>query len=34
MDPIDWLLENGGPIIRYRTTTELLEPAEKIGHGV
>lgn len=22
---MEWLLENGGPVIRYRTTTELLD---------
>ena len=25
-----WLMDNGGPVIRYRTATELLPPSEKL----
>ncbi len=26
-----WLMENGGPVIRYRTATELLAPGQALG---
>jgi hypothetical protein len=28
---MDWLLENGGPVIRYRTATELLNEPKIIN---
>ena len=26
----EWLFENGGPVIRYRTATELFSPSSEI----
>lgn len=30
---VDWLFENGGPTIRYRTATELMQPSGKVATG-
>ena len=32
-ESVDWLLENGGPVIRYRTATELMSPSDSIDIG-